>query len=344
MKKYIAYLLIPVACLTGTGCSNDDETEAFTVIKSEVIFRATPSTGYIVVSNSGDFTAESSAAWCTTECRNDSVIINASINKNLEGRTAVITITSAKGGVQKVPVTQYGAYFRVDNNNVLYATDEEVTLSYTVESAFNYQVTPSAQWISYTFTDKGINFILAPNTTGQPRRAYATIYCEEMDKQYKVELRQYDIDDFIGQWTATYLNRRGETVGQPINITRNGNQVSLTGLYEGVTINANTDGQTFSIPTHQDLGTHALNGASYRFYLFGMNEDKTIYSSENEDKILNYTCTPDWNEEEAFVCRFEGDSTFTDGKIMKGIAFTAYTLSGEKKGTVEQFYDLNLKR
>lgn len=152
MKKYIAYLLIPVACLTGTGCSNDDETEAFTVIKSEVIFRATPSTGYIVVSNSGDFTAESSAAWCTTECRNDSVIINASINKNLEGRTAVITITSAKGGVQKVPVTQYGAYFRVDNNNVLYATDEEVTLSYTVESAFNYQVTPSAQWISYTLS------------------------------------------------------------------------------------------------------------------------------------------------------------------------------------------------
>ena len=149
MKKYIAYLLIPVACLTGTGCSNDDETEAFTVIKSEVIFRATPSTGYIVVSNSGDFTAESSVAWCTTECRNDSVIINASINKNLEGRTAVITITSAKGGVQKVPVTQYGAYFRVDNNNVLYATDEEVTLSYTVESAFNYQVTPSAP-VSYT--------------------------------------------------------------------------------------------------------------------------------------------------------------------------------------------------
>ena len=45
-----------------------------------------------------------------------------------------------------------------------------------------------------------------------------------------------------------------------------------------------------------------------------------------------------------FRSRFEGDSTFTDGKIMKGIAFTAYTLSGEKKGTVEQFYDLNLKR
>ncbi len=152
-----------------------------------------------------------------------------------------------------------------------------------------------------------------------------------MDKQYKVELRQYDIDDFIGQWTATYLNRRGETVSQPINITRNGNQVSLTGLYEGVTINANTDGQTFSIPTHQDLGTHALNGASYRFYLFGMNEDKTIYSSENEDKILNYTCTQIGMKKKHLYADSKETVLFTDGKIMKGIAFTAYTLSGEKK-------------
>lgn len=343
--RLLAWFVAGAACLAAAACDDDEGGgTSFSVVRSEATFGATESRGYILMSQAGGFTAESSAEWCSTECRADSVVLRAEANKSLEGRTAVVTVTSSSGEAQKVPVTQYGGYFRADSGKVLYAGDGGGLLPYRVESPFDYAVSVAAEWVSCTQTAEGVEFSVLPNVSGQPRRAHAWIWCEAMARRDTVELRQYGAEDFVGRWTATFVNRRGETAVREAEVRASGSGFAVSGLYEGVTVYAVRTGNTLGIRTGQDLGLHDSGGSRFRFRLSGVDEAGKVHAEDGSGTRV-YVCSPEWDDgESSSSCSFAGDSAFTDGSAMAGVAVYAYTPAGEERGVVEMFRHLKLER
>ncbi len=349
LTKALALLpwLVAALCPFMIGCSEEENTAEFTIVRSEITFNATPSKGYITVSAREGFTAQSSAEWCNVHCHADSVIIQTDINTAMEGRTAVITITSTGGHSYKVPVTQYGAYFRKEGRDIIYAHDAESDTDYGVESAFEYTVTPADTWVTHSLTANGVRFHLQENATGLPRRTTAVIRCEALDKEYIVELRQYDVDDLMGEWTAVFRSSSSATeTERAVRLTRKGTSgVELSGLYEGVTLQARLTEHSFAIPTHQDLGTHIVRGQIFSFNLYGTNSDFIIKSKQSgEEKVVNFTCSPEWGGNGELFCKFSVSQPFADGTTMTGFSITATDQNETYRGPVETYGMFRLKK
>lgn len=339
MKKYIPFLMVPVLCMGAVSCQDEEKTYSLQVVKSEAYFQAKESKGYIVLSQSGNFTASSSEDWCQVTCKQDSVLLNVSDNTSLEGRTAVVTITSADGS-QKVPVSQAGGYFRSDaGQDTFIVNNQEQKLLLDIKTVFDYESSTEASWITPNIGTEGTTLNIAPNTSGAPRYAKVEFYCESLNQKISAGIYQYETNDFLGNWTAKWQDKSGNQQQKSIQISANGNQLVIDGLQDGIRIPAVAYGNSLAIATNSYAG---LFNSQYQVYVCGLSEENIIYSKEKESAVRHYFCNPEYLNDKLNYA-FKADSTFQDGKKMGGFALSAYK-DNQNMGAINQFLNLELTR
>lgn len=343
MKKYIPFFLLPALCLPATSCQDDENTgNELSIVKSEAYFQAAASKGYIIVSSVGGFTASSSESWCQVSCNGDSVLIAVSDNAAFEGRTALVTISGNEGGEQRVPVSQAGGYFRSDSENMFRMDNTAQTLQYSLSSAFSYETLCDADWLQTEEAADGVLISLSENTSGTPRYTTVKFRCNALDKEFEAKIYQYDTEDLLGEWTAEWTSKNGQKQEATVNVTKDASgsdALYIDGLQEGIRIPATAYNHSIAISTNAYAGQY---NSRYDVYINGATASHIIHAKEQETAIRHYYCEPTVEGEE-FSYPFVADSTFTDGEAMSGFALSAY-LNNKNQGSINEFYDLKLKR
>lgn len=342
-KKYVTRAFAALMCLSFFSCSEDELSEAgLTVINSNVNMSAAASTGYIIVSQSGGFTASSSQSWCTVECRDDSVLVSVTDNTALEGRTAVVTVT-AIGSSQStsVPVSQRGGWFRTeDEPSEFRLGDADSVFSYALTSSFDFTISSDADWLSALLNSDDVQITVAENTTGAPRYGLLSFYSSKFDRTISAGIYQYDLNDLTGSWTASWTDKNGLTHAEPVEVsTAADGKLKLTGLYEGIDVPLEAYQGSFAVVTNAYAGVY---GGRFDIYVSGVTSSHIIRTKENEPTARYYACLPTF-ENDSFSYPFVPDSTFSNGEEMKGFALSAYA-NGSNQGLVDEYYDFSLSR
>lgn len=343
MKKMKITRIILCALATGfmgAGCDDDAQEAAFNILEARLNFDAPAARGYVLVS-SPSCTATAADEWCTISRSGDSIIVNVTDNSSIESRHTSLTLVS-NGITKRIPVSQSGGYFRLESDSMQHTGDSLVTLNLTVSSAFDYEATPSAPWVTCARDGEILRLTVERNLTGAPRTTDISLSCPTMDKTFLVSLLQYSADDLMGTWTASYTTNKGQEQTAQVTLAHNvgDGSVSLSGLAEGITLKANVDGQRFSFATGTFIGFYESRGTSYRIYQQGATG--TYEVRPNETRTLHYGSLFSISEEGKETLKFQADSTFTDGTTMEGIAVMA-DMSGQMR-SVSEYYNLQLTR
>lgn len=344
MKKL--YTIALAAFIFGS-CNNDEAAVAeLHVVKAQLDFNATAQKGYIIMSEHG-CVATTSADWCRTEVKEDSVLVFVENNTALEGRTAVVTI-QANGNTQTVPVTQYGGYFRLDSESTQVLGDSNGEIYLDIATPFDYEVRSSQNWMTVERTSKGVKVEVDENKTGEPRMAASTFTCPIFEKSTTFTLHQYAVDDLMGEWTAEYTNMSGKQVTCPVILTRQNKDVMVSGLPDEVTLKGKVTAENdFAFTVGTALGIYM---GEYRIYLSGVDSDGGIRDAHDPDEKVKETRTVNYgkqllfDDEDSYSCEFAADSVFSNGKSMTGIAVTVYDNKGNALGLVEKYVNFKLRR
>lgn len=342
MKAYIPFLMIPMLCMGFISCQDEESSYSLQVIKTEAYFQAKESKGYIILSQSGNFTASSSEDWCQVSCKEDSVLLKVSNNMSLEGRTAEVTITSADGS-QKVPVSQAGGFFRSDaGQDTFIVNNKQQKMVYDIKTVFDYEVSTDASWITPSISSEGTTLNIAPNTSGTPRYAKIQFYCGTLNQTITTGIYQYESSNFLGDWTAQWQDKSGKRQQKTIQIVADENhpgQMVIEGLQDGIRIPVIGYGNSVAVVTNSYAG---MFNSQYQVYICGLSEENIIYSKEKETVARHYFCNPEYlNDKLSYP--FKSDSTFQDGKKMGGFALSAYK-NNQNMGAINQFLNLELTR
>lgn len=341
-NRYTLYALLPLLSL-GLGSCSDDELPAsgLSVISSKVNMSAAAATGYIVVSQTGGFTAESTESWCTTECRADSVLVTVTDNTALEGRTAMVKLTAVDGSSTSVAVTQSGGYFRIEGEPSEFRLDDSAcSFDYALSSSFDFTATSNASWLTAEPKDGKVKLNVAENTTGEPRYACVSFFSAKMDRTIEAGIYQYNVSDLTGNWTALWTDKNGSAKQGLVEVVMGSDgKLSLTGLYEGISVPLEAYESSFAVVTNSYAGVY---GGRFEVYVSGATSNHIVRTKENESVARRYYCLPTYNEN-SFSYPFVADSTFVDGEALGGFALTAYS-DGKNQGSISEFYGLSLTR
>lgn len=338
MKKLHIYFLLLCVALCPACDKNDDEGNTYLyIVKSELNFEPTASTGYIVVAANGrTISAQSSESWCTAECLNDSVRVSVETNPSIEGRTALLTITDGISE-QRVPVSQYGGIFRHEGESTFYVDDILPIFFFGLVSSYDYDVLipEDVDWILYRKDTEAdfISFLADENNTGMPRYTQIEVACSGMDKSYYIDLYQYSLEDLIGKWNAEWqipVNSVLETRTGNITIKNADNGLEIEGLYGDFSIKAEKyetiDFSSFAISTNQYLGEMEIGSTKIPINLYGGilesrdNNGKTVYSVEADMSESQYICRAVYTEDRGITFVFDPYTT-ASGKKVSGIVF-----------------------
>lgn len=342
MKQTI-HILACASLLALAACS-DDETAGFEVLRSELYFSAAAGKGYVLVSDAG-CTATVSEAWCRTEHKGDSILVYTDNNTSIENRTAMLTLSSPSG-VQRLPVTQSGAYFRIESAGVedgttIHTGDARRVFDLKLTSTFDYTVDVSAPWLTAEQNGAGLMLLAEENATGRPRRAVVNIVNPTMDKKLTIEVMQYELTDLEGTWTAEYETRATaagspvETVSETVELSITGNRIRLDGFSDGVS-NGQDDGQVgtfallaearaegrFAFVTGTDLGQHTVGNRQFSLSLYGLNDSFGMMITSGLVQQSELSITDAGDLECSFTTdtpQLSGFSILADGRIMRYI-------------------------
>lgn len=340
IKKTCIILRALAAGLLGAGCADDAQEGTFDILEAHLNFDAPASRGYVLATDPA-CAATSADAWCTLSRSGDSIIVSVTDNISIESRHTNLTLVS--GGISRqVPVSQSGGYFRLESDSVQHIGDSTAIISLTVNSAFDYETTPSAPWVTCTRDGQTLRLTVERNLTATPRRANISLSCPTMNKAFHVSLLQYSVSDLMGAWTASYTTNNGQTQTAQVTLAQNADDgsVSLSGLTEGITLKANVDGQLFSFATGTFIGLYESRGTTYRIYQQGATGTHEVRPGET--RILHYGSLFSIPEEGKEMLKFQADSTFADGTPMEGIAVMA-DMNGQMR-SVSEYYNLQLTR
>lgn len=338
-----ALLVLAAPAFVAAGCDDDAATgNGLMIAESHLTFDAPASSDGYVLASDPSCTASAEDTWCSVTRRGDTLVVSVTDNLSLESRHTAIVLTSPSGSV-RLPVSQSGAYFRLDSDSVQHATDSAATLNITVSSAFPYEVASSEPWLTAPVQSDGLlTLTLEPNHSGAPRIGTALVHCPTLGRSFSVNVLQYNLSDLMGDWTAiSQTNSNVERTASVSLSARTDGRFSLSGLATGITLLADSAGaQGFGFTTGTYLGLYESRGTSYRIYQYGATGDHQVRPSET--RTIHYASHLSATPEGVWTLTFSADSTFTDGLSMQGIAVMA-DMNGSRR-SVDEFYNLTLKR
>lgn len=291
MKKLLNILLI-VCCISFVAC-NDEEylSPDITIVKAGLDFQAPGGDAWLEYQSNLPVTATVNVDWCKVVSQDASKVkIEVSANENMEGRSALISLSNGER-VKDVVLTQSGSLFIYDKAEQNLCVSNAAA-SYPIElvSSFDYEVSiPDAEqsWLSYIPSDdgKGGSFTVTENTSGSIRGAVVTITSGNRSANYVI--MQYDLTDLLGAWRGQYQSYfDGKYYGLSVSITgpdASGEySIAMLGILpDALTMKATFDEvtRTFSISNAQNVGIYSMGATAYDARMLFLDTSFSLYSS-----------------------------------------------------------------
>ena len=213
--KSIAGALLSVFVMM--ACSDDKsgytpEEPTIAIVSQDLSFGPQGRTGTLVFQADGAVTASLTSDWCSAQVSGNTVTVNVEDNQSIEGRVAILTLTSAGRSV-KFPVQQRGMIATSFPENDCHAENAGSVMSYTISHDFPVELVTAADWIHPVMEGETLNVTIDPNTTGQIRRGTVTMTCGGQEDALSIV--QYDFGSNVA---GSYYLKGTSNDGSPYEL------------------------------------------------------------------------------------------------------------------------------
>ncbi|KAA6341579.1 hypothetical protein EZS27_010620 [termite gut metagenome] len=302
-----------------TACSDNDNsvltTDNISIVEANVSFAAEGGKGSIVVAATGriDVSVDPSQSWCKWTRADDIITVTVLANKELEGRTVLVKISTKGGNTLSVPVTQKGAVLSVSAFNIDFEGEggrKAIAVKNTLLDP--YEVEVENDWLTYKIDGDSLVFTAGKSNVVK-RESTARIILNErvievLAQQINIEgnykMSYYEYEDTI-RYTRIITLTAGEKVGTYI----------MTGdLPEGVnSILFNYKNRRLTVYGAQNVGVHTyenpLWGWVSRQLMLGV-MNFTQYSAITYDVGKSYAAPLTLTKENKIIFEFGDDRTW----------------------------------
>lgn len=349
MKKLYRLFLLLAGIVVSTSCGEDEYTysapETLNVVKTDLYFKSVGGTGSIEIKTDRELEASSSVDWCTVSVSGSVITAVSSENISIESRACTITVSDGTL-TSLVAVYQEGLACTIDTSNLKSAYSNIGGSAFiTVDSTSPYTITipqNATSWLSYTEDEAGkVTFTFTANTTGGPRGASVAVVSGS--KKTLLSILQYDQQDILGAWKATYSDGQ-DLFTEQIEITNQGDgtlNLNFEELAPGVSPIYNCTFKDGVLKIKNGTAQGRFSG----FYLFNilLSTDNYIAWSPN----YSYSGSANVTEDGTFNIKFADDGSWSD-KVISGMlleAFSTPTPTGNgDQGSLNIYFDLILQK
>lgn len=277
MKKYL-YIIIwtMLLAIIPSACSNDMDnpyatTSRMKIIKSDVLFDAPASEGSIEVESGSPINAECNASWCTVKVEGNVIWVTTTQNSNLNGRSAILTISNKENDCIKATVLQQGMRFKVDCNEVITSGDQGGTQTYDMNYNIEPNISSSASWLHVSKENKKLTVTMDANTEGHLREGYVRL--NVADYKDSICVKQFDFaKDIAGDYSLVYTD----------NETKQRCFINVKLTLSGTTYRLNLNDLQLAIPVFFDeaSGSLAFKPGQY----IGIKNQRYLYTALLDSK------------------------------------------------------------
>lgn len=330
MRKILNIILITTFGLLIAGCSddNDNSESSLKVIKStDTSFDATGGQATIEVSSSTAIEVSANQEWCTTSINGTTITLTVSENYDLEGRNALITISSG-GETTQVSISQLGTIFNTDVSELSFNVSESGEAKITIlANSFPLELIPSDSWIKAKLENNTI--IINVDATVAPRQGVLTIKCGNRTIDISINQTVLKYNDLIGDWILTCTKMSGNTpVTASVKISKNeeGKSYILSNVGSlGIPCVLNFDAQTSEI----SLAPQYINKyGTYEIYLTIINP----YAGRiTWDSTITYAAKVEASSSGKLVYKFYDNGSWANNRVA-AIGVTAFSAKIENEG------------
>ena len=341
MNRLFPIIVISAFALVFAACGNDDDLDGdkLVVQKSEIDFDANGGKGFIEVSAYHDVEVTSDTDWCIPTISNNIITLDVGVNKELTGRTSLITITKGHE-IVKVAVTQGGFIFDMEAIDNLYFSPEGGTNRISIKSVLPLNIEIRNDWLKYEIVDNEIVFEAEPTENNQPRINKITITAGE--RHVVIPVVQNSYASLLGNWKISYTDIDGILTERDIELTllQDGQSYIMSGLpYGGACI----------VSYNQNNGHLVINSGQY----LGALGQYAVYLCVSDPIAEQFTISVDAQYEgmadvekadDVFALSFKDNGTwgrFTAGGLSYA-AVSAKITDGEYLGDLERFIGLSM--
>ena len=189
MKYLLNILVIFSFSLILVGCGDDDyEEQPLSIVKSVQEFEAVGGNQKVTVEGIENASIQSDKDWCTATLSGNTLSIDVPANNSYEGRTAQLTLKLTNQTVF-VNVYQKANLFWIEgldflNKDLIFSRDGESLENLVVNSNLPIEISKSADWIKYTYTN-GILSISA-GATNEVRQGTITFKSGDREEIFTI--------------------------------------------------------------------------------------------------------------------------------------------------------------
>lgn len=215
MKKIYGILCI-MFCFFWAGCDEDSviEETGFDIVERNANFTAAGGTLTATLSVEGD-NVQSDQDWCTASISGKTVTVTMGTNLNLEGRTALITVTKGTTSIS-FPVTQGGNKAPIAEEKSITFDARGGTQELQVEHVTPFTAIPAASWV--TAKVEGSVLILTTSTNYSIDELSTTVKLVSGDLESEILVSQTGIK-LIPAKTELAMSNAGDETTVLINST-----------------------------------------------------------------------------------------------------------------------------
>lgn len=213
MKKVFNIVIIIFCLFFVAGCSDEDSSSVkLAIVNVDLDMKASGGIGTVEFISTGTVTATVNADWCkVSDITDNKVTVSVETNTGYPSRSAQLVLTDGIS-TQQATILQEGAVWIYDKADTeVRVGDEAGEFPVIMSSSLLIEVDipeTALDWLSYKLTDKGFNFIVKKNETGEVRGTFVTVKTGERNAIYTV--LQYDAVDLLGEWGgAAYMMGMG---------------------------------------------------------------------------------------------------------------------------------------
>lgn len=186
MKKIYGILCI-LLCFFAAGCdddSNDDARPRFEI--TERVVNISAGGGTVTVTLSMDATgAKSNQDWCTAAVSGKKVTVTLAANQELEGRTAVVTVTDGQESLS-FPVTQIGNMIpTAEITNVKFDAKGGTQKIYVYHGS-DFTATPADDWVTASVDGDSLLLTAQLNATVDPKTTTVKLSSGNLESEITV--------------------------------------------------------------------------------------------------------------------------------------------------------------
>ncbi len=209
-------ILLSISCTSDNNIDDD----SLRIVESNLVFNSNGGTGSITIESTSPFNIKSSESWCTVDGTKNATV-SVEPNHNIEGRSAVLTITTDRGAVSYVPVVQAGHILMVYGDSIIGVDNNAHYREIDISSSDGVSVICDQEWLTGSINGTKLILQTEKNKTGGIRST--TVVLRGMNNSVNIKVIQGDISEILGEYelsgsSITTVNARGNGYLHPATI------------------------------------------------------------------------------------------------------------------------------